>query len=238
MVKKEISASVKKTRSCGYPLFALPRAIELARALCEGFGEGPHSRESAARGLGYSSFSGAASSKIGSLVHFGLLARASGMYSITSLAKSVFLYPKEGSGEAIVTVAIKPALYGKLISRFLDKPLPERLEEILSADYGITGKAAPAAARNFIETMEFAGLMKDGTLVFMEAGFAVDPQKIFDAGSVKENNDNRAVKNRVIKINLLSGVEIIFPEDLAYRISMGEFADEIKSLDKKAGGVE
>ena len=40
----------KKARSCGYPMLALPRAIDAAKALCENFGEGPYPREAAAKG--------------------------------------------------------------------------------------------------------------------------------------------------------------------------------------------
>jgi hypothetical protein len=55
----------KKSRSCAYPVLALPKAVELAKKLFDNFGAGPHSRANVARGLGYSSFSGAVSAKIG-----------------------------------------------------------------------------------------------------------------------------------------------------------------------------
>ena len=229
-IKKSGAIIPKKSRSCGYPLLALPRAIEAAKMMHDGFGEGPHSRENAARGLGYSSFSGAASSKIGSLVHFGLLARTAGMYSVTALAREVFLYPNEASGEAIAKAAAKPVLYGKLLARFLDKPLPEKLEAILATDYGVTAKAAPIAAQNFIETMEFAGLVREGMLVY--------PERDSEAASPGEKNvapkekESSGVAGSAIKIKLSSGIEISFPKELAYRLSMGEFAAQIKGLDK------
>ena len=226
---------LKKVRSCGYPLLALPRAIEAAKTLCDGFGEGPYSRENAARGLGYSSFSGAASSKIGALAHFGLLSRSGGMYLVAALAKAAFIYPEEGSGEAIMALAQNPALYRKLIARFLNKPLPEKLEAVLAADYGITGKAAPAAAQNFIETLEFAGLVRDGKLVLPESG---------NDGAVAVNENltlgekpRDAITETAIKIKLPSKIEISFPENLAYRLSLGEFAQQIKDLNDRAGAV-
>jgi len=229
-IGKEAPVS-KKTRSCGYPLFALPQAIEAARALSDRLGEGPHSRETAARGLGYSSFSGAASGKIGSLVHFGMLARSGGMYTITPQAKFAFAYPEEGSGEAIAALAGNPVLYRKLIARFLNKSLPEKLETILASDYGITGKAAPVAARNFVETLEFAGLIREGRLVFSEPdGVAA---AIGRPAAQKKEND---IFVPGIKIKLTSGIEILFPQELAYRLSMGEFAQPIKELDGKALG--
>jgi hypothetical protein len=227
-------AARKKLRSCGYPLLALPAAVEAAKALCDGLGEGPHSRQSLARGLGYSSFSGAASSKIGSLVHFGLLSRAGGMYSVTAMAKEVFSYPEEGSLVAVEKSAARPDLYKKLIARFLDQPLPEKLAAILSVDYGITGKAAPLAAQNFIETMEFAGLIRDGKLVFPEPEAEAVPREK-QINEPKKEADKAAVP--AIKIKLPSGIEISFPETLSYRLSLGDFADELKNLEKKISGL-
>jgi hypothetical protein len=233
--KKNGGEAAKKTRSCAYPLLALPAAVEAAKALCGGLGEGPHSRQSLACGLGYSSFSGAASSKIGSLVHFGMLARSGGMYSITPLAKEAFSYPQEGSLAAIGKAAVKPVLYGKLAARFLDKSLPEKLDAILSADYGITQKAAAMAAQNFIQTLEFAGLIREGKLVFREFGGQAASAPDIARAPEKMNN---AAAPPAIKIRLASGIEVSFPEELAYRLSMGEFAQPIKDLDGKAmGGV-
>lgn len=230
------SLKIKKARSCGYPMLALPQAIEAAKALCSGFGDGPYSRENTAKGLGYSSFSGAASGKIGSLVHFGLLSRLGGMYSVTPAAKTAFSYPEEGSGEAIVALAQNPDLYRKLIARFLDKPLPEKLEAILSADYGITGKAAPVAARNFVDTLAFAGLLRDGKV------FLPDPDDVAGGDKNKKSGPAEEIfgdgSRAMIKIKLPSEIELYFPENLAYRLSMGEFKDAIENLDKEASGVK
>jgi len=223
----ENEQTAKRTRSCGYPMITLNRAIVVAKTLCDGLGDGPYSRQAAARGLGYSSFSGAASGKIGSLVHFGLLSRLAGSYAITPLARSVFDYPAEGSEEAIIQAAYKPILYNRLITRFCDKPIPDKLEAILSADYGITGKAAPLAAQNFIETVEFAGLLREGKLMLLQK---------------KDTNESRETKKRsetninTVKISLPSGVTVVFPQELGWRLSMGEFGDELKSLENKAKG--
>jgi len=224
----------KKNRSCAYPMLSLPQAIAAAKSLCDNFGEGPYSRASAAKGLGYSSFSGAASSKIGSLVHYGLLERAGGMYSVASLAKICFSYPEDGSREAITAMANKPVLYHGLISRFLNKSLPEKLEAILVDDYGITGKAAPGAAQNFVRTMEFAGLIREGRLAFPDTDAEIASIKNIE--SFPEEKKTGVLSSK-ISIKLTSGIEVLFPDFLAYRLSMGEFAPEIKNLDAKAGGV-
>jgi hypothetical protein len=229
--------SIARTRSCAYPVLALPAAVELAKKLFDNFGAGPHSRESAARGLGYSSFSGAVSAKIGALVHFGLLSRLSGRYSFTPLASAVFSYPlPEGAG-AIAAAAKNPVLYQKLIARFSGEFLPRELEQILAADYGITQKAAAPAAENFLETMEFAGAMKEGMLVFPESGKIAESRPIPESGPSKKNNNGPETDNGTIKIKLPSGIEIIFPQSLAYRVAKGEFAKSIDGLDGTAGNV-
>ena len=216
---------IKKSRSCSYPAIALNQAIDLAKKLFDNLGQGPHSRQNAARGLGYNSFSGAVSTKIGSLVQFGLLLRQNGQYLVSNLAKSAFTYPSEESEPAIEELAQKPALYQKLINKFSANGLPKELAAILTNDFKITKKAAALAAQNFIASMEFGGLLKDGILALPEFG-----------------NDNLMPKNLVqekdigesIKIKLASGIEIVFPADLSYRLSMGDFAPAIKELDQKA----
>ena len=96
---------VKKMRSGGYPLLSLPRAIAAAKKIYDNLGQGPHSRQNLARGLGYASFSGAVSGKIGALVHFGLLSRLSGLYSVTLPARAIFLYPEKNCVAEIFAAA-------------------------------------------------------------------------------------------------------------------------------------
>ena len=229
--------SITRTRSCAYPVLALPVAVELAKKLFDNFGAGPHSRESTARGLGYSSFSGAVSAKIGALVHFGLLSRLSGSYSLTSRASAVFSYPLPESAEAIAAAAKNPVLYQKLIARFSGEPLPRGLEQILAADYGITQKAAGAAAENFLKTMEFAGVMKEGILVFPESQTMAEPRPILETRPSKKINNAPETDNGAIKIKLPSGIEIFFPQSLAYRVAKGEFAKAIDELDGTVGNA-
>lgn len=237
--KKTNPAGMAKTsgkiRSGAYPLLSLPEAIGLAGKLFDNLGAGPHSRQNAAKGIGYLSFSGAASGKIGSMVHFGLLLRNAGEYMISSLAREAFSYPGESGVAAIAEAARHPVLYSRIIDRFSGQPLPKGLPEILVADYKITQKAAMLAARNFIKTIEFAGLGKDGTIFPQdynrENNFPPD-----DAVKTEHPNSparEAALPGAAITITLESGVEIKFPESLAYRISMGEFKDEIKKLEQK-----
>lgn len=227
----------KKSRSAAYPLLSLPEAIESAQTTVDNLGFGPHSRESLARGMGYASFSGAVSGKIGAMVHFGLLSRLAGRYSFTDLARSIFSHPLEAVSFEISQAASRPAIYRALIARFLDEALPRDLKGLLVSDYKITPKAAALAAQNFIKTMEFAGLIKDGRIAGPDAEFSgaediADPQIAF---APPADSLPAKTKDKII-IKLPSGVEISFPCRLAYRISMGEFALELKNIDEKAAG--
>ncbi|MCU0652834.1 MAG: hypothetical protein MUD10_01070 [Candidatus Pacebacteria bacterium] len=226
--------SGRKERSGAYPLIALSPAIDAAKRLFENYGAGPHTRDNLAKGLGYASFSGAASVKIGALVHFGLLERQRGTYAVTLLAKEIFEYPKEGSEAAVLRAALNPALYAKLAARFGGEALPRELPRVLAADFRITEKAAPAAAANFLETMEFAGMLRDGRL---DSGQPAPPE-----ASVMPPRAGMPVMNPpkpgLIRVALPSGIEISFPQEMSFRLSMGEFAEHIKNLDERARGIE
>jgi len=226
-----------RNRSCAYPALALFESIELAQKIFDGLGPGPHERKTLSKGLGYSSFSGAVSGKVGSLVQFGLLERFRGGYSITARAKEIFTYPEETSEPAIREAAMRPALYQKITDKFAGKPMPGNLAAVLAAGYGITEKAAGFAAANFIKTMEFAGLLKDGVLILPQIG--EDAGLITVAGGKKLPGvvAGRDEEEEQIKIPLPSGPVVLFPKSMAYRLSLGEFAQELKNLDRKAGGA-
>jgi len=232
----------KKKRSAAYPLLSLPEAIEAAIMVVDNLGPGPHSREALARGMGYASFSGAASGKVGALAHFGLVSRIAGRYLFTELAKNIFSSP-ETSVLEISQAASRPALYRALIVRFLGEALPKDMATLLASDYKITAKAAPAAAQNFIKTLEFSSLIKNGRVVdpsttqesnFAEGSAGPAPVRLPQAMAAAAGNGSPAETK--IKIELSSGIEVAFPSRLAYRISMGEFALDLKNLDEKAAG--
>ncbi len=168
-------------------------------------------------------------------MQFGLLERISGNYSVTAAAREIFTYPGETSLPAITAAAARPVLYRKLIAKFSGGSLPQNLAAVLAANYGITVKAAPAAAANFIKTLEFSELLKNGILETFPGGGVVLNTSAKTAASLPENIGIDKEDSR-IKIELPSGAAILFPKPMAYRLSQGEFAQEIKNLDHKAGG--
>ncbi len=238
--------SIKKQRSCAYPLYPLSEAVQFAKRISDSLGQGPFSRLSLSKGIGYSSFSGAASGKIGALVHFGLLDRAHASYGLTALALEILAYPAEASLPAIARAAVRPALFEKLCRRFEGKSLPLDLAALLETEFGITAKASPRAVFNFTQTMEFAGILKNNMLA-MDSAFSREQKVPLSASPaitapVQENTSLKSgasfsippyIDNDDIKVKLSSGITVIFPAGFSYRLSMGEFADELKNLDRK-----
>ncbi len=232
-----ITDKIKKQRSCAYPLYSLPETVQFAKKIYDGLGQGPFSRLSLSKGLGYSSFSGAASGKIGALVHFGLLDRARASYALTAMAKEILAYPAELSLPAIVDAALHPVLFEKLFRRFENASLPLDLPALLETEFGITAKAAPQAVLNFVSTLEFAGLLKENIIQLPVRRGSV-PEILFpniEGAGPRSRPEEEG--NGEIRIKLPSGIVIIFPPEMSYRVSLGEFAPEIKSIDRKTGGT-
>jgi len=154
----------KRERSTAYPSINLEEAIALIAKLRESLGQGPHDRENAAKGIGYSGVSGASARKIAALTHFGLLTRSGNLYTVSKLADSI-IYKKsdEDFQRAVIESASNPTLYSHLLDRFSDDKLPDLLPNILISDHGLSPKAAPEAAKAFGETMRFAKLIDENS---------------------------------------------------------------------------
>lgn len=237
----------KKVRSRAYPALPLGAAIDAAKQIYDDLGIGPHSREALSRGLGYAGFCGAASPKIGALAQFSLLSRQNGRYSITESARAIFKYPAAGAAANIAQAALCPALYRALAARFAGESLPKNLALLLISDYGIAKKAAPDAAMNFAKTMEFAGLFESGRVVLPEnmpskanvelpsarEGESLDDDTVIDDFENKKTADERR-EGEKIKVNLDSGITIMFPQKFSSRLALGEFAADLKNLNSKA----
>lgn len=158
-------AENKRERSRGYPQYSLQDCLDALRQIVEALGSGPFTRDSVAVGMGMSPGSGAANSKAAALVHFGLLSRSAGAYSITELA-STYLHPRAEPerDHATSIAATQPALFAEIFDRFQGKALPSMLPNILTRDMGIVAKQSEDAAKLFIRSAEYAGLLRNGIL--------------------------------------------------------------------------
>lgn len=240
--KNKISGDGKKVRSRAYPLLDLPAAILAAKKIYQNLGRGPHSRAALARGMGYTGFCGAASGKIGALAHFGFLERFAGNYSVADFALPLFDDSRNFSQKEIFAAAAKPALFAALAARFSGQVLPKNLPAILISDYGISFAAAPLAAKNFIATFEFAGILKENRLILPDGEESEnDGDDVAKETNFEEKTRRPAAENKSsgeeegIEVLLASGIKIIFPKKFASRLALGEFANDLQNLDNKAG---
>jgi hypothetical protein len=157
----------KKERSRAYPSISLSDAIEKISLIKDNLGRGPYSRESIAHAIGYSSVSGTSATKIGALVHFGLLdIERGGVYQLTDLAKMI-ASPKDDNeyNHAIITSIRKPALYNELIERFKGSSLPKLLPNILEREYKIISRQSKYVSELFIESLTYANLLRNGIVI-------------------------------------------------------------------------
>ncbi len=155
----------KKERSVAYPGNALLQAVENASVLRNALGKGPYGREEACIALGHKGVSGAAATKIATLVHFGLLNRYGNTYSQSELAERIN-HPLSDTDRtvAIAESAKMPKLYKDLVQQFAGQALPTQLANLLIRK-GVSAKVSKTVAEDFKITMEFAGLLVNGVLI-------------------------------------------------------------------------
>lgn len=153
--------SVQRGRTS--PSHTLEESIDGVRKVFRALGTTRHSRDDAASAMGYKPGSGAANSRVGSLTHFGLLDRHGANYQVSALARRIIEFTSEAErDEAIAEAAASPSLYSELLTELDGQPFPPMLSNILSRNYGVVPKLAPAVAARFEETLKTAGLLKDG----------------------------------------------------------------------------
>jgi hypothetical protein len=159
------------------PSFPLSVAREFLERVYKALGTGPFDRGTFAKALGHEALSGPSSTKIASLVHFGLLQKARDGYALSPLAERLLAPVSETEKrQALAEAAQKPAIYALLFERYRNQPLPHLLPNVLVRDYGIEQKQAARAAENFRQTAEYAGLLRSGVLyVEIENGAASEP---------------------------------------------------------------
>lgn len=106
--------------------------------------------------------------RIGASKQFGLITTGGSTAQLTDLARSI-LYPSAGEEETkrlLIDAFGNPPLYAKLIERFRDKAVPpqNQLSNILMNEYRIIKQVKDNAARCFVESAEYLGLLKNGVL--------------------------------------------------------------------------
>jgi len=169
MIQEESLELKPIKRGTANPYVGLEQSIFLVDQLKKAVGRGPFSKDVAAQGLNHQSASGPALGKIAALVHFGLLSRNKNAYSITNLADRILLpVSDEDKAIAIIEAAKKPKLYRQLVEKYQNQALPILLNNILVRDYGINEKRSKNVAKDFIKSLEFAGILDNGVVLINE----------------------------------------------------------------------
>jgi hypothetical protein len=157
----------KTNRGAAYPAITLREATAKLRQAFEKVGKGPSSKEEYIAGLGYSGISGASSRAFASLIHYGLLIKAGAKYRLSDLALRILFPPNDAEPERteLAAAALSPKLFAQLHERYKGQPLPTLLANTLIIDYQIHSKSAQEAATNFRQSLEDAGLLREGVVV-------------------------------------------------------------------------
>lgn len=178
----------KEERGPKNPADSLRGAVDLLHQVRDKVGFTAASRELLAEALGYSGLNGASNRRIASLLHFGLLVRTGSQYRISALGKQI-LAPTNATeeSEALAQAATRPALYVRLLERFGGHALPSMLPNLLFRDFQVPQKSSEEVAGKFRETMEFAGLLRNGIL-FGELEEVQSEEIVSDVGPVLSAN--------------------------------------------------
>jgi hypothetical protein len=161
-----MTESSKEERGPKSPGVSLGPAVELLRKVREGVGFGRASRETVANALGYGSLNGRSQRAIAALLHFGLVERSgANAVQISELGKKVLMPNHDSeSVQALAEAAKQPTLYGKLFERYSGQAVPALLTNILVREFGVLANSSEEVAKTFRESVDFAGLLRNGVL--------------------------------------------------------------------------
>lgn len=156
-----------KARSRLYPRYDLEDSIKFIESVSK-LGGSRVSNEAVAAEVGKAVNNSTFIGRVSSSKQFGILIQESGKLSLSSVGKEI-MFPR-GDGEksaAIKSAFATPVLYKELIDAFNGKTIPDQvaLGNRLVHDYGIEAAAKDSAARNFIRSAQYAGVLQNGILV-------------------------------------------------------------------------
>ena len=148
------------------PSSNLEEAIGYLEVVQTRLGMGPFGLDALAEALGHKSgVSGSARGKVGSLTHFGVLAREGSIYRVSQVGKRVLMpVSQEDRRAAVAEAAAMPALYAELLATYAGQALPQLLSNVLVHNYKVNPNTATNVAETFRRSVEFAGLLRAGVL--------------------------------------------------------------------------
>lgn len=178
-----------RARSRLYPRYDLEEAIKFIESVNK-LGGNKVSAHAVAADMGKAVNNSSLTGRLSSAKQFGLLVQDEGKLSVSSLGKEI-IFPRgeEEKSGAIQIAFAAPTLYRELIADFSGKILPDKatLGNRLIHDYSIEAAAKDVAAKNFIQSAEYAGVVRNNILI---AQVTSNPNQDKDAGAkdVQQNN--------------------------------------------------
>jgi hypothetical protein len=154
-------------RGVKYPGEGLGESIQMLETVRAAVGLSAASRETIASALGYKNINGASARKLASLAHYGLLDRAgNGAMRISALGRRLLMPTSDADHRsALAEAALQPTLFRSVHERFKGQAIPGMLANLLVREFGVFHTSAEAAAATLRETMEFAGMVRNGVLL-------------------------------------------------------------------------
>jgi hypothetical protein len=165
---EENEAKKERHRSPNYPAVGLEDAVARVRLLVKADGKAGAPTEVAAKHIGYSSAHGSAMSTLAALKKYGLVADSAGRIIPTQRALEILNLPEADPRRktALQDAALSPSIFRELFEQYKDTGLPgqEALEAELKTYRGFNPKAVSAFVRDFVGTLDFAGINRNGAL--------------------------------------------------------------------------
>lgn len=221
-IEKKASTKDSKARSRLYPRYDLEEAIKLIQLVSK-LGRKNISEKSVAAEIGKSITNSGFLGRVSSAKQFALILKDEGKLSLTQLGNEI-MFPLDDAikADAIKKAFTMPMLYRELVDAFSGTKIPEyaSLGNRLLNDYGIEAGAKDIAAKNFIKSAEYAGVIQNGILVIENEFSAQTP--VGQEPSNTTNNPLRGLnqrgKNQAIDANDMvfefsGGVRLIIPSN-------------------------
>ncbi len=227
-----------RTRSRSYPAIELQEANQILRErLGELKQQGGMKHQEIAALLGYSSTSGGLGvRKIAALASYGFLEKNKGVYSLSSFGKYVQDLEPQGHAwaAAIGSAFYKPSLFEDLILTYQASGwLPENLPETLEENFQIAHNASRTAARIFLKSGQFAGVLDGHRIRQASASADIDAPK--DQGSLAAAASGERPAPRVqSRFHLTAGKLAVFSLELPEEMTEEDYALIHKHLNYQA----
>ena len=218
-------------RSAAYPSITIEKAIEFILPVVRSFPrEGIIiTREDVARVKKTSA--AAIQRDVATCAQYGILLKDKEGYKISETAKLLAnqFIPDTETKRIVLECFQSPKLYKDLLKYLNNHAIPDDLPYTLVKSHGISDKAAPEAAKIFIENAKFSGVLGDDGILRVDDGGESVPYanviedtpkrepKIFEIQEVQQNllaSVSKGVEKEIINLGNKRSFIISYPDDI------------------------